>query len=203
MRTANGDNVGEVRFVDEQVLREMFGRFNDRRAFFADPEGSWIERPRYRVIPQNLEMNTRAEVLSFFGGFFDSLPDLHVEVEDVVVAGQPGRERATLRWHLVGTHTGEPFMGIAATGSAVELCGMDLLDFENGRIAGNCIYFDQLGFARQVGMLPPERSRRDRLLTGAFNLTVRARRLLRPGPNQPTRCGPSHTHGIVETASSR
>ena len=70
-------------------------------------------------------------------------------------------------------------MGIAATGRAVELYGMDLLYFENGRIAGNCIYFDQLGFARQVGMLPPERSRRDLLLTGAFNLTVRARRLLR------------------------
>ena len=59
-------------------------------------------------------------------------------------------------------------MGIAATGRAVELYGMDLLDFENGRIAGNCIYFDQLGFARQVGMLPPERSRRDRLLTASL-----------------------------------
>ena len=179
MTPTDGANVCAVRSVDEQVLREMFGRFNDRAAFFADPEGSWVDRPQYSVIPQNLEMNTRAQVLSFFGGFFDSLPDLHVEVEEVVVAGQPGRERATLRWHLTGTHTGAPFMGIAATGRAVELYGMDLLDFENGRIAGNCIYFDQLGFARQVGMLPPEGSRRDRLLTGAFNLTVRARRLLR------------------------
>ena len=102
MRAADGANVGEVRIVDERVLREMFGRFNDRRAFFADTEGSWIDRPRYHVVPQNLEMNTRDEVLSFFGGFFESLPDLHVEVEDVVVAGQPGRERATLRWHLTG-----------------------------------------------------------------------------------------------------
>ena len=84
------------------------------------------------------------------------MPDLHVEVEDVVVAGEPGRERVTLRWHLSGTHTGEPFVGIAATGRPVHLYGMDLLDFEDGRIAGNCIYFDQLSFARQVGMLPPE-----------------------------------------------
>ena len=111
-------------------------------------------------------------------GFFDSMPDLHVDVEDVVVAGEPGRERVTLCWHLSGTHTGEPFMGIEATGRPVHLYGMDLLDFDNGRIAGNCICFDQLGFARQVGMLPPEKSMRDRLLTGAFNLSARARRRL-------------------------
>ena len=179
MSTAGDASAGVLRTVDERVVREMFGRFNDRRAFFTDTEGSWIDRPRYRVIPQNLEMNTRDEVVSFFRGFFDSLPDMTVDVEDVVVAGEPGRERATLRWHLTGTHTGAPFMGIAATGRPVELYGMDLVDFENGRIAGNYIYFDQLGFARQVGMLPPEGSRRDRLLTAAFNLTVRARRLLR------------------------
>ena len=154
-----------MRTVDEPAVREMFARFNDRDAFFGDPEGTWIDRPLYRVIPQNLEMRARDEVVAFFRGFFDAMPDLHVDVEDVVVAGEPGRERVTLRWHLTGTHAGEPFMGIAATGRPVELFGMDLVDFENGRIAGNCIYFDQLGFARQVGMLPPEGSRRDTLLT--------------------------------------
>ena len=179
MRTPDGAKVGDVRTVDEPVVREMFSRFNDREAFFADTEGTWIDRPLYRVIPQNLEMRARDEVVAWFRGFFDSMPDLHVDVEDVVVAGEPGRERVTLRWHLSGTHTGVPFVGIEATGRPVHLYGMDLLDFEDGRIAGNCIYFDQLGFARQVGMLPPEKSTRDRLLTGAFNLSARTRRRLR------------------------
>ena len=31
---------------DEATVREVFGRFNDRDAFFADPEGTWVERPR-------------------------------------------------------------------------------------------------------------------------------------------------------------
>ena len=56
---------------------------------------------------------------------------------------------------------------------------MDLLDLEDGRLAGNCIYFDQLSFARQIGMLPPEGSLRDRLMTGAFNLMVRLRLFIR------------------------
>ena len=54
----------------------MFGRFNDREAFFADVEGTWIDRPHYRVYPQDLEMNTRDEVVAWFRAFFDSLPDL-------------------------------------------------------------------------------------------------------------------------------
>jgi predicted ester cyclase len=172
---------GEIgaRAVDERAVRDLFGRFNDRRAFFADPEGTWVDRPHYRVYPQNLEMHTRDEVVSWFHGLFDSLPGLHMEVEDVVVAGRPGRERVTVRWHLTGMFTGEPYMGIAATGRRVELHGMDLVDFKDGRVAANCIYFDQLSFARQVGMLPPEGSRRDRLMTWAFNLTVGARTLLR------------------------
>ncbi len=145
----------------------------------ADTEGTWIDRPRYRVVPQNLEMTTRDEIVSWFRGFFDLMPDLRVEVEDVVVAGAPGRERVTLRWHLSGTHTGEPFMGIAATGRPIHVCGMDLLDFEAGRLAGNCISFDQLSFAQQAGMLLPEGSLRDRLLIRAFNFVVRGRAGLR------------------------
>lgn len=179
MKTPVGTKVGDVRTVDERVVREMFARFNHCGAFFADTEATWIDRPLYRVIPQNLEMRARDEVVAWFRGFFASMPDMHVDVEDVVVAGEPGRERVTLRWHLSGTHTGKPFMGIEATGRQVHLYGMDLLEFEDGRIAGNCIYFDQLGFARQVGMLPPEKSMRDRLLTAAFNLSARARRRLR------------------------
>ncbi len=167
---------------DEARVREVFGRFNDRDAFFADPEGTWVERPRYFVVPQNLRMVTREEVLDWFRGMFDALPDLHMEVEDVVVAGEPGRERITARWHITGTFTGTPYMGIAATGRRVDLRGMDLIHMEDGLVAGNTIYFDQLSFARQVGMLPPEGSWGDRLMTAGFNFVVRARNSLRRLP---------------------
>jgi len=165
--------------VDEAAVRALFARFNDRETFFADPEGTWIDRPHYRVFAQNLEMHTREEVVAWFRGFFDAMPDLHMEVEDVVVAGEPGRERVTVRWRITGTFSGAPYLGIQPTGRPVDLHGMDLINVEDGRVAGNNIYYDQLTFARQIGMLPAEGSLGDRLMTGGFNLVTKGRATVR------------------------
>ncbi len=164
-----------LKVLDEGIVRALFARFNDRQSFFTDPEGTWIDRPRYRVLPQNREMGTREEVVAWFGELFDAVPDLHMEVEDVAIAGQPGRERATVRWHITGTFSGAPYVGIQPTGRPLDLRGMDLIDVENGRVAANNIYYDQLTFARQIGMLPPEGSLGDRLMTSAFNLVTKTR----------------------------
>jgi steroid delta-isomerase-like uncharacterized protein len=168
-----------TRTVDEELVRALFERFNDRKAFFADPEATWIDRPHYRIFAQDLEMNTREDVVAWFEGFFDAVPDLHMEVEDVVIGGEPGRERVTVRWHVSGTFSGKPYMGIESTGRPVDLRGMDLIQVEDGRVAGNNVYYDQLAFARQVGMLPAEGSIGDRLMTGAFNLVTRGRAKVR------------------------
>jgi predicted ester cyclase len=168
-----------TRTVDEKLVRALFARFNDRDAFFADPESTWIDRPHYRIFAQNLEMNRREDVVAWFRGFFDAVPDLRMEVEDVVVAGEPGRERVTVRWHITGTFSGAPYMGIEPTGRPVELRGMDLIQLEDGRVAGNNVYYDQLAFARQVGMLPAEGSIGDRFMTGAFNLVTKGRAKVR------------------------
>jgi len=168
-----------LKALDEASVRALFARFNDREAFFADPASTWIDRPQYRVFAQDLEMSARDEVLAWFRGLFDAVPDLHMEVEDVAISGQPGRERVTVRWHLTGTFSGTPYMGIEPTGRPVDLRGMDLISTEDGRIAGNNIYYDQLSFARQIGMLPAEGSLGDRMLTGAFNLVTKGRAKVR------------------------
>ena len=56
---------------------------------------------------------------------------------------------------------------------------MDLIDVEDGRVAGDNIYYDQLTFARQIGMLPRKGSLADRLMTAGFNVTTKARAALR------------------------
>jgi predicted ester cyclase len=161
--------------VDEEAIRALFGTFHDRAAFFAHPERVWVDRPHYRIFAQNLEMSSRQEVVDWFRGLFDAVPDLRMRVEDVVMGGTPGRERATVRWRMTGTFSGGPYMGIEPTGRPIDLRGIDLLDFEDGRVAGNHVYYDQLGFARQIGMLPAEGSLGDRTMTGAFNLAVKGR----------------------------
>ena len=168
-------NETALKVVDEAAVRALFARFNDRQAFFADPAGTWIDRPRYRVVAQDREMDTRDEIVSWFGELFDAVPDLHMEVDDVAIAGEPGGERVTVRWHLTGTFSGTPYMGIESTARPLDLRGMDLIDVQNGRVAANHIYYDQLTFARQIGMLPSEGSRGDRLMTSTFNLVTKAR----------------------------
>jgi predicted ester cyclase len=168
----NGDSIS----FDEPLVREIFERFNKPETFFAGAEGLWVERPHYFIVPQNLRMDTREEVIAWFHSLFDAIPDLHMEVEDVVVAGEPGRERITVRWHFTGTFTGAPYIGIAATGKPVDLRGMDLVYIEDGLVVGNTVYFDQLAFTRQIGVLPPEGSLGDRLITVGFNQLTRARK---------------------------
>lgn len=174
---AETENATQV--IDEKTVRALFARFNEPETFFADPDGTWVDRPRYKVFAQNLEMNSRDEVLAWFRGLFDAVPDLHMEVEDVVVAGEPGRERVTVRWHITGTFSGAPYVGIEPTGRPIDVRGMDLMYVEDGRVAANHIYYDQLSFARQIGMLPPEGSTGDRLMTSAFNLVTKGRAAIR------------------------
>src|ERR1700694_5890277 len=100
---ADTETATAATLIDEATVRSLFARFNDREAFFADPERTWIDRPHYRIFAQGLEMNTREEVGAWFVGFCDAVPDLHMEVEDVAVAGETGRERVTVRWRVTGT----------------------------------------------------------------------------------------------------
>ena len=98
-----------------------------------------------------------------------------MEVEDVAIAGEPGHERVTVRWRITGMFSGAPYPGIEPTGRSIDLRGMDLIDLEDAKVAGNNVYYDQLTFARQIGMLPAEGSFGDRTMTRAFNLATKGR----------------------------
>jgi hypothetical protein len=77
-----------------------------------------------------------------------------------------------VRWHLTGTHTG-PAFGIAPTGRPVAVDGMDHFTMRDGMVATNFVLFDQMQFARAIGMLPPDGSRADRAVKAAFNARSR------------------------------
>jgi hypothetical protein len=76
----------------------------------------------------------------------------------------------------VGTFTGSPFEGVAATGGRLELRGLDLLEIEDGVILKNTAYYDGAAFMRQLGMLPPQDSGPERAMKTAFNAVSRVRR---------------------------
>jgi steroid delta-isomerase-like uncharacterized protein len=81
-----------------------------------------------------------------------AFPDLHFAVEDVIADG----DQVLARWTLTGTHTGAPFLGVEAQGTAISVGGMSLDRIADGMIAAGFDGWDELGLWRQLGKLPQE-----------------------------------------------
>lgn len=119
----------------------------------------------------------RKAVRDYFAETFAAIPDFHIEARTIVGEG----EKVFVRWHVSGTFSGARWMGIDATGAKIELDGIDCFTIRNGQVVENFVVFDQLSFARQIGMMPPHRSAMDRAMTAAFNLRTRLKRRVAVG----------------------
>jgi steroid delta-isomerase-like uncharacterized protein len=118
----------------------------------------------------------KAEVRAYFEEVWAAIPDdWSFEVERIL----PVDDNVAIgAWRLTGTFDGGSFQGIAATGKPVDIRGIDVMEFEDGLLRHNTIYYDGLAFARQVGMLPSDGSAADRAVKGAFNAVTKARRTI-------------------------
>jgi steroid delta-isomerase-like uncharacterized protein len=106
---------------------------------------------------------------AYFQTLFAALPDVQLRVVTIAETG----EDVFVHWHMTGTHTGAPFEGIDPTGRALAVDGMDHFVIRDGKVVTNFIVFDQMQFARQIGLLPSEDSRADRATKAAFNAKTR------------------------------
>jgi hypothetical protein len=77
-----------------------------------------------------------------------------------------------VHWHLTGTHTG-PLLGIEPTGKPLAVDGMDHFVVRDGKVVSNFVIFDQMQYARQIGMMPPDGSSADKAVKTAFNLRTK------------------------------
>lgn len=78
-------------------------------------------------------------------------PDMSETIDDMIAEG----DRVVGRFTLTGTHRG-PFFGIEPTGRRLEITGIDIVRFEDGRIAEWWYSEDTLGILRQLGQLPDD-----------------------------------------------
>jgi len=105
------------------------------------------------------------EMAEYFAETFAAMPDFQMETERIV----GDEETAFVRWRLTGTFDGAPWQGLEPTGKRIELTGMDCFTFREGKIVHNVVVFDQMSFARQIGMLPAADSAGERAMKAAFN----------------------------------
>jgi steroid delta-isomerase-like uncharacterized protein len=124
-------NEGKLELADE-----IFDRYLAHQ-----PDGSALERG-----PE--------DVKRFMGEFQEAFPDFHTEIEDQIAED----DKVVTRWTMRGTHRGE-FRGIAPTGNALEITGIGIFRFSEGKVVESWDNLDQLGMMRQLGAIPtPEQS---------------------------------------------
>ena len=118
-----------------------------------------------------------AEVHGYFTELFAAVPDCRIHVEKITGEG----DTVFVRWRLTGTATGEPWRGIECTGAALDIHGVDCFTVGDGKVAENIIFFDQLDFARQIGLMPPEDSFISQMSLKLYNLRTRIEKRFRRG----------------------
>ena len=79
-----------------------------------------------------------------------AFPDIAFEHEEMLSSG----DRVIHRWTLTGTHRGE-LMGIAPTGQAVRVSGIEINRIADGKIAESWAMSDLRGLLEQLGVDVP------------------------------------------------
>lgn len=77
-----------------------------------------------------------------------AFPDLHIEVEHLTATD----DDVAFAYTVTGTHDG-PFQGHAATGKKIEVRGVQIGRFEEGKLVERWGSSDQLGILTQLGLV--------------------------------------------------
>ena len=117
------------------------------------------------------EFRGRLAIRRFFDELLAAFPDFDIALDRIV----GDDSAAVVQWHAAGTFSGGKFQGIEPTGKHVEIRGVDVMEFAEGRYVHNTIYYDGASFARQIGMLPRSGSVTERATLFGFNASTRLR----------------------------
>jgi len=152
------------------LVRRLFDRLNAHdvtslRELWA-PDG--VERSPDR------ECRGVEEIAAYFTAVFAAVPDYRLDIEALAEQG----DEVFVRWRMTGTHTGNGFQGLDATGKAIALDGIDHISVRDGRLVSNFVVFDQMQFARAIGMLPPAGSVADKAVKSLFNAKTKVADLI-------------------------
>lgn len=101
-----------------------------------------------RISADNAEGETREEFIASITATRAAFPDLHTEVDEVVVQG----DTAAIRWHSVGTHE-HSMMGVPPTHRRVEVSGATFSHFEGDQIVREYVTWDPRALLSALGII--------------------------------------------------
>lgn len=91
------------------------------------------------------------EARQVWGQLRAAFPDHHSVIEELLAEGD---RSVAVRLTDRGTFTGEPFLGVAATGQRFEIVAMEWFHFTNGKISERWAARDSGAMLRQLGVTP-------------------------------------------------
>lgn len=120
--------------------------------------------------PQNPFAETRGpqgarDLISMYRKAF---PDVKMTVEEVIAEG----DNVVVRWSARGTHSGE-LMGMAPTGKQVEVSGITIDRYVDGKSVEGWTNWDTLGLMQQIGAAPARGSVGEKVGIQVQRLTAR------------------------------
>jgi steroid delta-isomerase-like uncharacterized protein len=124
------------RLVDEVINKKCLEVLDD------------IIHPDYVYRTPGEELPGREALRELFTAYHAALPDLHVNIDDLVCTD----DKAVLLFTLTGTHENE-FMGIPGTGKQLNINGMTCSRFDNGQIIEEWELLDQLTMFQQLDIV--------------------------------------------------
>jgi len=124
------------RFVEEVINNGNFSVLDE------------VVHPNYVYRSPDQELQGPESLKGLFAAYRAAFPNLNMEVDDLVIAG----DKAVTAFTLTGTHEGD-LMGIAATGKQMKVNGMVLSRFEDGKIVEEWEILDLLTMFQQLGVV--------------------------------------------------
>jgi steroid delta-isomerase-like uncharacterized protein len=95
------------------------------------------------------------ELRAFVKTYRDAFPDVRYTVDEQITGG----DTVVTHWTARGTHRGE-LMNMPPTGREVEVSGISIDRFADGRITESTAHWDALGMLQQLGAVPEQITRK-------------------------------------------
>jgi len=86
---------------------------------------------------------------AYYANYLTGFTDITFTIKDVFGMD----EKLVKHWNFKGKHTGV-FFGIPPTGKNVDIDGVTLVRMDNGKIAEERDFLDNLEFMQQLGLIP-------------------------------------------------
>lgn len=158
--------------VDPQWLGDFIQRWTD--AWNSHEPGNLLALMTEDIVYDDSawpkQMRGHDDVREFLEHTWTAFPDLEFEEFEGPFV-HPGEEKAAFYWRGTGTHSGAISPpGLNPTGRRIEFEGADIHEYRDGKVCRLRIVFDMAGLMRQLGALPDQGGREEKVLIGMTNL---------------------------------